>query len=56
MAETASLERMVVVRHGLRLEYFTIAWNGLEGLVAVVICNRFARRSGRLSRRDPFDR
>src|SRR6266852_2269494 len=36
MAETASLERMVVVRHGLRLEYFTIAWNGLEGLVAVV--------------------
>jgi len=36
MAEAASLERMVVVRHGLRLEYFTIAWNGLEGLVAVV--------------------
>ena len=36
MAETAMLERTAVVRHGRRLEYFTIAWNGLEGLVAVV--------------------
>jgi len=36
MAETAILERTAVVRHGRRLEYFTIAWNGLEGLVAVV--------------------
>jgi len=36
MAETAILERAVVVRHGRRLEYFTIAWNALEGLVAVV--------------------
>ncbi len=36
MAETAALERMAVVRHGRRLEYFTIAWNALEGLVAVV--------------------
>jgi divalent metal cation (Fe/Co/Zn/Cd) transporter len=36
MAEIAALERMVVVRHGRRLEYFTIAWNALEGLVAVV--------------------
>ncbi len=36
MAEIAALERTAVVRHGRRLEYFTIAWNGLEGLVAVV--------------------
>jgi divalent metal cation (Fe/Co/Zn/Cd) transporter len=36
MAEPAILERMHVVRHGRRLEYFTIAWNALEGLVAVV--------------------
>jgi divalent metal cation (Fe/Co/Zn/Cd) transporter len=36
MAEIAVLERTAVVRHGRRLEYFTIAWNGLEGLVAVV--------------------
>jgi divalent metal cation (Fe/Co/Zn/Cd) transporter len=36
MAETAILERTVVVRRGRRLEYFTIAWNALEGLVAVV--------------------
>jgi divalent metal cation (Fe/Co/Zn/Cd) transporter len=36
MAEIAVLERAPVVRHGRRLEYFTIAWNALEGLVAVV--------------------
>src|SRR6266404_3224677 len=36
MAETVILERTAVVRHGRRLEYFTIAWNALEGLVAVV--------------------
>ncbi len=36
MAETAILERTAVVRHGRRLEYFTIAWNAAEGLVAVV--------------------
>ena len=36
MNETAILERAAVVRHGRRLEYFTIAWNTLEGLVAVV--------------------
>src|SRR2546425_11495361 len=36
MARTAILERAAVVRHGRRLEYFTIAWNSLEGLVAVV--------------------
>ncbi len=28
--------RTAVGRHGRRLEYFTIAWNALEGLVAVV--------------------
>src|SRR6266436_5366366 len=36
MAETAILERTVVVRRGRRLEYFTIAWNTLEGLIAVI--------------------
>jgi divalent metal cation (Fe/Co/Zn/Cd) transporter len=36
MAEIAIPERTAVVRHARRLEYFTIAWNGLEGLVAVV--------------------
>jgi divalent metal cation (Fe/Co/Zn/Cd) transporter len=36
MAETATLERTAIVRHRRRLEYFTIAWNALEGLVAVV--------------------
>src|SRR5467141_1866168 len=36
MSGTAVLERAAVVRHGRRLEYFTIAWNAFEGLVAVV--------------------
>jgi divalent metal cation (Fe/Co/Zn/Cd) transporter len=36
MSETAYLERMAIVRRGRRLEHFTIAWNALEGLVAVV--------------------
>jgi divalent metal cation (Fe/Co/Zn/Cd) transporter len=36
MSETALLGRSAIVRHGRRLEYFTIAWNALEGLVAVV--------------------
>jgi hypothetical protein len=36
MVQTAILERPAVVRLGRRLEYFTIAWNALEGLVAVV--------------------
>ena len=34
MSETVFLER--IVRHGRRLECFTMAWNALEGLVAVV--------------------
>lgn len=36
MAETPILARKAVVLRGRRLEYFTIAWNALEGLVAVV--------------------
>ena len=36
MADIAVLERTAVVRRGRRLEYFTIAWNSLEGLVALV--------------------
>jgi divalent metal cation (Fe/Co/Zn/Cd) transporter len=36
MAEIAISGRAAVVRHGRRLEYFTIAWNASEGLVAVV--------------------
>src|ERR1700745_1663657 len=36
MAEIAVLERTAVVRHGRRLEYFTIGWNALEGAVAVI--------------------
>src|SRR5580692_4164608 len=30
------MDRQAIARHGKRLEYFTIAWNSLEGLVAVV--------------------
>ena len=36
MVETAIMERTVVVRRARRLEYFTVAWNALEGLVAVI--------------------
>ena len=32
----AILERTAIVRRGRRLEYFTLAWNILEGLVAVI--------------------
>jgi divalent metal cation (Fe/Co/Zn/Cd) transporter len=35
MVELA-LDRRVFVQRGKRLEYFTIAWNSLEGIVAVV--------------------
>src|SRR5437762_10231182 len=31
-----ALNRQVVAERGKRIEYFTIAWNSLEGLVAVV--------------------
>jgi divalent metal cation (Fe/Co/Zn/Cd) transporter len=35
-AQAQVLNRITTVRRGRRLEYFTIAWNLLEGLVAVV--------------------
>src|SRR5437867_11612376 len=43
MVELA-LERHVFAQRGKRLEYFTIAWNSLEGIVAVVAGN-FCRRN-----------
>lgn len=36
MAESAIWVRSEVVRRGRRLEYFTVAWNLLEGLVAII--------------------
>lgn len=36
MAEAGILERAAFAHRGRKLEYFTIAWNALEGLVAVV--------------------
>src|SRR5713226_5784820 len=36
MLNSGIVERPAVARHGRRLEYFTIAWNALEGLVAIV--------------------
>src|SRR5882724_4101665 len=36
MQEIALTTRASVVLRGRRLEYFTIGWNALEGLVAVV--------------------
>jgi divalent metal cation (Fe/Co/Zn/Cd) transporter len=36
MAKIDTLERSAVVVRGQRLEYFTIGWNTLEGLVAVI--------------------
>ena len=36
MSETAVLDRAATVNRGRRLEHFTIAWNTLEGLVAIV--------------------
>ena len=35
MVESAVLDRMSVVRRGRWLEYFTVIWNAVEGLVAV---------------------
>jgi len=35
MGQSAVLDRISVVRWGRRLEYFTVIWNALEGLVAV---------------------
>ena len=36
MATIDTLERPAAVLRGRRLEYFTVVWNTLEGLVAVV--------------------
>jgi divalent metal cation (Fe/Co/Zn/Cd) transporter len=36
MAEAGIIDRMTMARRGRRLEYFTILWNILEGIVAVV--------------------
>lgn len=36
MNESAIVDRLRVVRRGLRLESFTIGWNALEGLIAVI--------------------
>jgi divalent metal cation (Fe/Co/Zn/Cd) transporter len=36
MSQTNALERPAVVLRGRRLEYFTIVWNTLEGLAALV--------------------
>lgn len=36
MVESASWVRSAVVRRGRRLEYFTVVWNLLEGLVALI--------------------
>src|SRR5438876_4348265 len=36
MVQSAILERLAIVRSGRRLDYFTIAWNAVEGLVAVI--------------------
>jgi len=30
-----SAERTAIARRGRRLEYFTIAWNSIEGLIAI---------------------
>ena len=32
-----ALERERLVRHGLRLEWRTVGWNVVEGLVAVLV-------------------
>jgi divalent metal cation (Fe/Co/Zn/Cd) transporter len=32
---TSTLDRASIANHGRRLEYFTIAWNSLEGLIAI---------------------
>jgi divalent metal cation (Fe/Co/Zn/Cd) transporter len=36
MAEATIIDRVATARRGRRLEYFTIAWNSLEGAVAVI--------------------
>ena len=36
MSERAVSDRLAVVQRGRRLEYFTVGWNAIEGMVAVV--------------------
>lgn len=36
MAEARIIEHSAFARHGRKVEYFTIAWNSLEGLVVVI--------------------
>jgi divalent metal cation (Fe/Co/Zn/Cd) transporter len=36
MSQTSALQRAAVVLRGRRLEYFTIVWNTLEGVIALV--------------------
>jgi len=36
MSESVVLQRTAIVQRGRRLEFFTIAWNAVEGLVATV--------------------
>src|ERR1700755_468552 len=36
MAEAGIIDRMAMARRGRRLEYFTIAWNTLEGIASVI--------------------
>ena len=36
MSQTSALQRPAVVLRGRRLEYFTIVWNTLEGVIALV--------------------
>jgi divalent metal cation (Fe/Co/Zn/Cd) transporter len=36
MAAAVGIDRVATARRGRRLEYFTIAWNSLEGAVAVI--------------------
>src|SRR5215468_555905 len=36
MAQALIPDRAILARRGRRLEYFTIGWNSLEGLVAVL--------------------
>jgi divalent metal cation (Fe/Co/Zn/Cd) transporter len=36
MDQSAVLQRSLVARRGRRLEYFTIGWNAVEGLIAII--------------------
>src|SRR5712664_3337499 len=36
MTSPIAVNRPYLIRHGQRLEYFTIAWNSLEALVSIV--------------------